>query len=106
MARDPKQSWGQVLGVAVLVVGIGVASAYALDLHSHTCEACGRRWRHLGAFNIGDQDAHTCACGTVQWWKSIHSDGAIAHNSSALQAPALQARAMGHVPRFKPPWKT
>lgn len=61
---------GGTIGVIALAFGIGVVGAYMLDLHSHTCEACGHHWRHLGAFNLGDPDAHTCRrCGTVQWWK-------------------------------------
>jgi hypothetical protein len=59
--------FGGTLGVIALAFGIGVLGAYALDLHSHTCESCGYKWRHLGAFNLGDAASHTC--GTVQWWK-------------------------------------
>jgi hypothetical protein len=59
-----------MLGTIAIAVGVGMLGAYMLDLHSHTCEACGHRWRHLGAFNLGDPVAHTCSkCGTVQWWK-------------------------------------
>jgi hypothetical protein len=58
------------LGIIALAFGIGVLGAYALDLHGHTC-ACGNRWYHLGAFNLGDEDSHRCSrCGTVQWWKN------------------------------------
>lgn len=66
--KPPAQPIG-TLGVIAIAFGIGVLGAYALDLHSHTCCACGRKWRHLGAFNLGDPTAHTCTCGTVQWWK-------------------------------------
>lgn len=53
-----------------LLVGAGALGAYMLDLHGHTCDKCGQRWRHFGAFNLGDEDSHTCArCGQVQWWK-------------------------------------
>ena len=63
-------SLGNVLGTIALAVGVGLLGAYALDIHSHTCESCGTRWRHLGAFNVGDPGSHTCSkCGTVQWWK-------------------------------------
>ena len=63
-------SIGSMLGVIAIAVGVGVFGAYMLDMHSHTCEACGNRWRHLGAFNVGDPESHTCGkCGTVQWWK-------------------------------------
>jgi len=59
-----------VVGVIAIAVGVGVLGYYMLDGHSHRCEACGYRWRHLGAFNFGDPTAHTCKqCGTVQWWK-------------------------------------
>lgn len=63
---------GGTLGVLALAFGIGVVGAYTFDWHGHTC-ACGRRWHHLGAFNAGDEVAHTCpGCGTVQWWKNGH----------------------------------
>jgi hypothetical protein len=53
-----------------IAVGVGVLGYYLLDGHAHTCESCGHRWRHLGAFNFGDPSAHSCAiCGTVQFWK-------------------------------------
>lgn len=67
---EPSPSIGKMLGVVALALGVGVLGYYVLDGHSHTCEACGQRWRHLGAFNLGDPVAHTCGkCGTVQWWK-------------------------------------
>jgi hypothetical protein len=67
----PPTAFGGTLGVIALAFGIGVFGAYALDLHGHTCEACGNRWWHLGAFNLGDEGSHTCArCGQVQWWKN------------------------------------
>jgi hypothetical protein len=63
-------SFGGTIGILALALGMGVIGAYMLDLHSHTCEACGNKWRHLGAFNLGDPGSHTCGrCGTVQWWK-------------------------------------
>ena len=68
-ASSPPPSLGNMLGVIVIAVGVGVLGYYALDGHSHTCESCGHRWRHLGAFNVGDPAAHSCKCGTVQWWK-------------------------------------
>jgi hypothetical protein len=69
-APAPAPTLGGTLGVIALAFGIGVLGAYALDLHSHTCDACGHTWRHLGAFNLGDPTSHTCTrCGTTQWWK-------------------------------------
>lgn len=63
-------SFGGVLGALAVAVGIGVIGAHMLDLHGHQCDRCGRRWRHFGAFNLGDEKSHTCAdCGQVQWWK-------------------------------------
>lgn len=76
-ADPPSAPLGGTLGILAIAFGVGVLGAYALDLHGHTCEACGRRWRHLGAFNLGDLGAHTCSgCGTVQWWKSGFQPGA------------------------------
>lgn len=68
-SAKPSGSFG-TLGVIAFAFGIGVLGAYMLDLHGHQCCKCGHRWRHLGAFNFGDEPAHTCVrCGTVQWWK-------------------------------------
>jgi len=80
MSQDPPQDnrppWAKVLGVAVVAVGVGVIGAFALDLHSHQCDQCGKRWWHLGSFNVGDKTAHTCAmCGDVQWWKGSVAPG-------------------------------
>jgi hypothetical protein len=63
-------SFGGTLTALAIAVGLGVLGAHMLDLHGHTCDRCGRRWVHLGAFNLGDEQSHTCArCGEVQWWK-------------------------------------
>jgi len=62
--------FSSTLGAIAVAVGMGLAGAYMLDLHGHACEGCGRRWRHFGAFNLGDEKSHTCSrCGEVQWWK-------------------------------------
>lgn len=69
MGRPPERQLS-FFGKLAVTVGLGVLGYYLLDGHSHTCEACGKRWRHLGAFNFGEVPAHTCAvCGTVQFWK-------------------------------------
>lgn len=68
--RSVAAPFGGTLGVIAIAFGIGVLGSYMLDLHSHICDACGHKWRHLGAFNLGDERTHTCGkCGTVQWWK-------------------------------------
>lgn len=79
----PPPSFGNMIGVLAIAVGVGVLGAYMLDMHTHTCEACGNKWRHLGAFNLGDPVAHTCKCGTVQWWK----DGAAHVFRDVLRQP-------------------
>ena len=82
-ASPPSPSLGTVLGTIALALGVGVLGYYMLDGHTHTCESCGHRWRHLGAFNVGDPAAHSCKCGTVQWWK----DGVAHVFRSALREP-------------------
>lgn len=70
-APDPGPvTFGGTLGALAVVAGVVAIGTYMLDLHGHTCDKCGRRWRHFGAFNLGDADSHTCSrCGEVQWWK-------------------------------------
>jgi hypothetical protein len=89
-AAAPVSPFGGTLGVIAIAFGIGVLGAYVLDLHAHTCDACGRKWRHLGAFNGGDPTAHTCTCGMVQWWK----DGAPHVFRSALRPMPPGTRAI------------
>jgi len=80
----PSPSIGKMLGVVAVALGVGVLGYYAFDGHAHTCESCGHRWRHLGAFNLGDPRAHSCGrCGTVQWWK----DGTPHVFRQALRSP-------------------
>ncbi len=98
-SKPPPSSSFSTLGVVALALGIGVLGAYALDFHGHTCEACGRRWHHLGAFNLGDVAAHTCKqCGEVQWWKNGFqeyaatgklTDGAFQQPAPLAQPPSL-----------------
>jgi hypothetical protein len=68
--RRPPERQLSTLGKIAVAVSMGVLGYYLLDGHGHTCEACGHRWRHLGAFNFGEVPAHACTmCGTVQFWK-------------------------------------
>ena len=87
-STEKASSIGNVLGTIAIAVGAVALSLYAFDWHSHTCESCGHRWRHLGAFNLGDPIAHTCAsCKTVQWWK----DGVPHVFRSVLREPPPKA---------------
>jgi hypothetical protein len=89
--------FGGTLGVIALAFGIGVLGAYALDLHSHTCDFCGYKWRHLGAFNLGDAASHTCGnCGTVQWWKC----GFMKSTTRDMHSVIAQPPASAQPPRF------
>jgi hypothetical protein len=93
----PVQAWkpfGGTFGALAIAVGVGVLGAYMLDLHGHTCVQCGRRWRHFGAFNFGDEQSHTCTCGQVQWWKCGMPH--VLHGSQfASPAPERQIDAQG-----------
>lgn len=67
---EQKEAARGLLATIAITAGVVAFGVYALDLHSHTCANCGHKWRHLGAFNLGDEESHTCArCGQVQWWK-------------------------------------
>jgi hypothetical protein len=94
-------SLGSALGTVALAIGVGMLGAYMLDLHAHTCDACGNRWRHLGAFNVGDPGSHTCGqCGVVQWWK----DGVPHVFRSSLHGPAtpsLPGRTLGQMQELR-----
>lgn len=69
-AEPEAVSFGGVMGALAVAIGLGVLGVHMLDLHGHQCDRCGRRWRHFGAFNLGDEKSHTCGgCGEVQWWK-------------------------------------
>lgn len=77
---------GRTLGLLAVAIGVAAVAAYSLDWHSHVCSRCGRTWKHLGAFNAGDHDAHTCqSCGEIQWWKDIGKDGAFRASRRALE---------------------
>jgi hypothetical protein len=96
--------FGGTLGIVALAFGIGVLGAYALDLHSHTCDLCGHKWRHLGAFNLGDAASHTCSvCGKAQWWKcgftkASHITHATAAQPSTIVQPQRLALSDGGTP--------
>jgi hypothetical protein len=97
--RQPKP-FGVVsgaLGTLVLALGAGIIGAYALDLHSHSCDRCGRHWKHFGAFNLGDEASHTCSsCGEVQWWKCgaphvLRGSQFVAASMTNIALPSSQA---------------
>ena|ERR1700674_2275532 len=70
MRTPPRESSSVLTHVLIAAFGAFVLG-HALDYHAHRCESCGHRWRHLGAFSLGDLASHTCGrCGAVQWWKS------------------------------------
>lgn len=99
-------SFGSALGTVAIAVGVGMLGAYMLDLHTHTCEACGNRWRHLGAFNIGDPNSHTCGkCGIVQWWKDgvphVFRSSLQASSGSSGSVAALRAKAASLLPELR-----
>ena len=74
-----------MVGLIGVAIGVGVVGMYALDYHSHQCDGCKHTWRHLGAFNKGDHDAHTCpSCGQLQRWKNIAKDGAVKAEGNRL----------------------
>jgi hypothetical protein len=90
MSEHNKDSQRGLLATLAITVGVVALGVYALDLHAHTCVNCGHRWRHLGAFNLGDEESHTCSrCGQVQWWKC----GAphVLRGSQFVARPALSA---------------
>lgn len=76
MAKRRGESNGPgLLKVLAVAFGAGVVGAVVFDLHSHACESCGRKWKHLGEFNHGDVAAHTCPrCGKVQWNQDGYQD--------------------------------
>ena len=79
------------LGTIIIALSAGILGYYALDGHSHRCESCGKKWRHLGAFNIGDVDAHTCgSCGQIQWWKCGLPN--VFHHAHPVSPEALATR--------------
>lgn len=110
-AVEPSGTLGSTLGTLAIAVGLGVLGAYMLDFHGHTCEACGHRWHHLGAFNLGDASSHTCSkCGTVQWYKdgAVHVHDPRPHDprspASMVDGNLLaKLRAVGDPPAFALP---
>ena len=127
MARPPSGKPIGTFGKIAIAVGLGAIGYYLLDGHSHTCAACGHRWRHLGAFNFGEVPAHSCdVCGTVQWWKDgfkhvfpdpaqrVPSDSGLSRGTQEIREPARQALpsmaaaepapAQEAYPPLSPPW--
>lgn len=84
---EQKEARG-LLATLAITAGVVALGAYALDLHAHTCANCGHKWRHLGAFNLGDEESHTCTrCGHVQWWKG--GTPHVLRGSQFVASPAL-----------------
>lgn len=82
-AQKTGQAFGGPLGVIAIALGVGIIAGYTLDIHSHRCDRCSRKWWHFGMFNLGDESAHRCPnCGAVQWWKSsVPAELRQAHNA-------------------------
>lgn len=98
--QEPEQKssgfFGGALGAIAIAIGVGAIGAYALDYHRHHCDRCGSRWGHLGAFNLNDEESHTCArCGQVQWWKC---GAPHVMYGSQFVAPSATPVAPGHMP--------
>lgn len=90
-----------MLGALAVAVGVGALGVYALDYHRHTCDQCGARWGHFGAFNLGDEDSHKCSrCGQVQWWKC----GAphVLRGSQYVMPAASPSPVAAYVPEYAP----
>jgi len=91
-----------LLATIAITAGVVAFGVYALDLHAHTCANCGHKWRHLGAFNLGDEESHTCArCGQVQWWK-CGAPHVLQGSRFVGASPAPQNRAYGRTPPSLP----
>lgn len=94
LTPKPSPLFGGTLGVIAIALGVGFVAAYTLDAHSHTCDSCGHKWWHLGAFNLGDVGAHRCdRCSAMQWWKGNvpdefrHAHNAYGHDSWSYPMP-------------------
>lgn len=95
--QKPSSGFLGGFGAIALALGVGALGVYALDYHRHSCEQCGARWGHFGAFNLGDEASHTCShCGQVQWWKC----GAphVLRGSQFVDPPTPPASAFANVP--------
>lgn len=102
--QSAMSSFGTAIGTVAVAIGVGMLGAYMLDLHKHTCDACGYSWRHLGAFNVGDPNSHTCrSCGTVQWWKDgvPHVFRSSVTGSTGASASALRAGAVARLQELR-----
>lgn len=89
-----------LLKVLAVAFGAGVVGAVVFDLHEHRCESCGRKWKHLGHFNHGDREAHTCpGCGKVEW----NQDGYLSDNHEHVTLPDGAQPADSDTPHALPP---
>lgn len=87
----------RTLYLALLAASVGAAGAAVAvvgEWHRHTCETCGHRWSHLGAFNVGNLAAHTCGrCGREQWWKDGVPDHIKVAHAQHVAMHSAQTRA-------------
>ena len=91
----PKRTFGLLDAalVAAGVIGAGYLVVRVLDVHRHTCCACGRRWTHAGAMLSDRAASHACPnCGVAQWWRD--GEGTPKQRAAYMAAhPELAARA-------------
>jgi hypothetical protein len=91
----PKRTFGLLDAalVAAGVIGAGYLVVRVLDVHRHTCCACGSTWAHAGAMLRDRVSAHTCpGCGSEQWWRL--GEGTPEQRAAYMAAhPELAARA-------------
>ena len=94
--KKPEKPMGMLGGLAI-AVGVAAIGLYMLDWHGHRCDSCGTTWKHLGAFNVGSPEAHSCPnCGTVQWFERRRRARVPLHTALS---PAGRMAAFGSVGR-------